>query len=163
DWRRVYVLDVQGRVWFSPTLTGPAATANQATWTWTQVTANLLGLPGATNLQRIAAETLHNTRVLLVAGEGGLFRRVGNGQWAEYGVGLPNSMGTVIERVRGADDVLVLGTLGRGAWTIPNASQTLDVPSTLTLIGNGGNNVFRLIRNAARPWLLDVFIYLDVN
>jgi len=72
-------------------------------------------------------------------------------------------MVTSIDLVRGADDLLILGTLGRGAWTIPNASQSLDVHSTLTLLGDGGNNVFNLVRNASRPWLLDVYIYLDVD
>ena len=157
DWRQIYALDAQGRVWFS----GDGAQANLGAWGWSQLTANLLALPGAKNLQRIAVEQLGASRVLLVGGEGGLFRRVADGNWVEYGSGIPNAMVTTVDRIDGADDVVLVGTLGRGAWVLPNASQTLAQPADLTLHGTSGNDVIQLERNASSPWLLDVFLYID--
>jgi outer membrane protein OmpA-like peptidoglycan-associated protein len=157
DWRQIYALDAQGRVWFS----GDGAQADLGTWNWSQLTANLLALPGAKTLQRIAVEQVGATRVVVVGGEGGVFRRVANGNWVEYGAGIPNAMVTTVDRITGADDVALVGTLGRGAWVLPNASQTLSQPAVLTLRGTGGNDVIQLERNAAQPALLDVFQYLD--
>ncbi|MEJ2698044.1 MAG: OmpA family protein [Desulfuromonadales bacterium] len=164
DWRNVYVLDAQGRVWFSDTLQGPGATAVETTWTWTNFTGNLPVLTGADNLQRIEVDIVFNERVILVGGETGVFRRIGAGRWSEYGAGLPNALVTAVERVDNPpDDLLLVGTLGRGAWTLPDASLSLDVPGQLVLRGSGDNNVFELVRNAARPWLLDVYTHLDTE
>jgi len=156
DWRRVYVLDVYGRVWFSSD-----GANDPAAWNWEYLTGNLPTLPGAENLQRIAVVNIDGTSVLLAGGEGGLFRRVGDGDWCEYGVGLPNSMVTSIEYVGGADDVLIVGTLGRGAWILPHAGATLAEPTVLKIEGLETADVFYLERDPAKPWLLNVFQYLN--
>jgi hypothetical protein len=44
---------------------------------------------------------------------------------------------------------------------LPHASQSLATPGQLILRGTAGKDVFNLERDAARPWLLDVFEYLD--
>src|SRR4029077_16994042 len=53
-------------------------------------------------------------------------------------------------------------TLGRGAWTINGASAALVTPAILTITGDtdarGENDAIRLTRDAARPWMLDVFL-----
>ncbi|MEE8524882.1 MAG: hypothetical protein V3T72_13190, partial [Thermoanaerobaculia bacterium] len=161
DWRRVWVL-AGGQVWFSQTSlapTDPMDPNNPAKWTWTQL-GELSTLNGTSNLRSIAVETAGGTDVVLVGGEGGVFRRVGMGNWAEYGEGFPNTLVTDLDRIRVADDVVLAGSLGRGAWTIPNASQTLAESPTLTLEGSSADNVFYLERNADEPWMLDVFQYL---
>ena len=156
DWCRVYVLDAYGRVWFSSD-----GANDPAAWNWEYLTGNLPNLPGAENLQRISVADIDGTTVLFVGGEGGLFRRVGDGDWSEYGVGLPNSMVTSIEYIGGADDVLIVGTLGRGAWILPHASATLAEPTVLKIEGLETEDVFYLERDSDRPWLLNVFQYLN--
>ena len=99
--------------------------------------------------------------VVLVGGQGGVFRRIADGPWHEYGVGLPNALTTVLERVGGTDDLLLQGTFGRGAWTLDLASQTLGTPTELTIKGTSGDDEIVLRRNALQPWLLDVFLFAD--
>ena len=168
DWRRVYVLDNSGEVWFS---------ANAGD-TWSSITGRLesLAFDYPTNWRTIAVVRppgLSGTDdpVLLVGGEGGVYRRVGGSgrpaRWAEFGGGLPNTIVTDIE-YNAADDVLLAGTLGRGAWTIPRANHSLlqrpelraegsdaedDTPFTLDDI----DERFFVERNASHPWMLDVY------
>lgn len=156
DWRRIFVLDDRGQVWFSSDGGSDPSTA----WTWTQLTGNLGSLPGGQNLQKIAVDSASGEDVILVGGAGGLFRKVGSGGWAEFGAGLPNVLVTDIDVVSGNDDLLLVGTLGRGAWTIGGVSQSLHLPSILSLEGSDGvDDVFELERNLSQPWLLDVFHY----
>jgi len=97
---------------------------------------------------------------VLAAGEGGVFRKIGSGPWTEYGAGLPNVLTTAVERYPTPDDILLAGTLGRGAWTIPNAGRTIGVPGTIVIDGTDQAEDFKLVRNADEPWLLDVFVNL---
>ena len=94
---------------------------------WTDITGNITTdgagtfrsiayIPGATS-DRIAVGT--NAGVL-VSGEGSF------GTWFKLGSGLPNAPVWDLDYDE-VDDVLVAGTLGRGAWTLANAS-TIDVP-----------------------------------
>jgi Ca2+-binding RTX toxin-like protein/outer membrane protein OmpA-like peptidoglycan-associated protein len=167
DWRRVWVLDTSGRIWFSPNA-GQAAAFDSDDASpdldkfWKQVDPGLSNLPGAFLLQQIAAAKVGGTDVLLAGGQGGVFRKIGdNGPWHEYGVGLPNALNTVIKRIGGVDDLLLAGTFGRGAWTLDNASQTLATPTVLTITGSGDDDEIVLRRNATQPWLLDVFLFAD--
>ena len=124
DIRHIYVLDVNGRIWFSddgdndPSITD---SANPDRWMWENLTGNLLSLIGADTLQKVIVDTSSGTRVLWATGSGGVYRRVGNDLWTEYGAGLPNTLATDIEFKQGIknaktlfDDVLLAGTLGRG-------------------------------------------------
>src|SRR5262249_5480536 len=54
---------------------------------------------------------------------------------------------------------LLAGTQGRGAWTVPDASESILTHSELFLEGTANADVFELERDAASPWLLDVFVY----
>ncbi len=162
DWRKVYVLDENGDIWFSPNAGQTAVFPGEGgpnTAFWDQLSnIQLKTLPGADLLQQIAVERIGDTVVVLVSGEGGVFRKVGNGRWHEYGAGLPNSVATSLEQ---ADSLLLAGTFGRGAWTVSTASGTLGTPAGLHLSGSGNDDVFYLERDAAQPWLLNVFTYLD--
>lgn len=94
---------------------------------WTDITGNITAdgagtfraiayIPNATG-DRIAIGTNAGVRV---SGEGSF------GTWFKLGTRLPNA--PVWDLVYdGSDDVLVAGTLGRGAWTLENAS-TIKVP-----------------------------------
>ncbi|MEA2734386.1 MAG: hypothetical protein QOE14_837, partial [Humisphaera sp.] len=185
DWRHVYVLDASGRIWFSddgaknPALQMDNSTA--ANWQWTELTKqtnNLLTLPGATNLQDIAIHRTATRRVILVGGDGGLFRRVdnltlpANGNWHEYGGGptvngvatpngggLPNAMVSDIEFT--TNNQVLVGTMGRGAFTAPTAD--LINPGLVSITGTAGADVLKLRRDAARPWLLNIYEYLVGN
>jgi len=163
QWRNVYVLTEKGDVWFSAD--GEENPAGN--WTWTNLTkgSNLKSLPGAENLQSIVVDTSSGTPVILVGGLGGVFRAIGHsGTWTEFGAGLPNALVTDIDYDKTDGDVLLVGTLGRGAWTIESASETLAQTSTLVLQGSDSvNDVFHVERNSKKPWLLDVFLYRDLE
>lgn len=139
---------------------GAWVSPNTSTSVLSALTNHLASLPGATSFQRIEVDNVGGSIVLLAAGEGGVFRKIGSGPWTEYGVGLPNVLTTAIERYPTPDDILLAGTLGRGAWTIPNAGQTIGVPGTIVIDGADQAEVFKLVRNADEPWLLDVFVNL---
>ncbi len=173
DWHNVWVLDANGNIWFSPNA-GQTKVFNAggdpgSTNAWKQLTENLPLLPGTKLLQQIAVAKYHLSgisptpvvTVLLVGGEGGVYRKIDDGPWHEFGEGLPNAMATGLEYMGGIDNLVLAGTFGRGAWTIPDARSKLDVPSVLTITGSAGNDVFVLERNATHPWLLDVYQFLE--
>ena len=66
---------------------------------------------------------------------GRVFRMLTNnpGVWSEFGAGLPNTVVDVEYNL--ADDVLVAGTFGHGAWTIEDASDFLTVNGALQIFG----------------------------
>ena len=64
-------------------------------------------------------------------------------------------------RYDAADKVLLAATLGRGAWTIPNADQTLGVDPVLNITGRDSNtnrDVIWLVRDGIKPWLVKVLL-----
>lgn len=163
NWQRVWVLDAQGNVWFSPN-------AGQTAWDtdnnpvtadkfWGKISDGLSNLPGAKLSQQITVDRIGGKDVVLVGGQGGVFRKIDDGPWHEYGVGLPNAMVTSLDRIGGADDLLLAGTFGRGAWTLDNAGLTLAAPTVMTITGTAGSDEIVLRRNEAHPWLLDVFLF----
>jgi RTX calcium-binding nonapeptide repeat (4 copies) len=161
NFRTAYLLTSNGHI----TRLDNAGLASQAT---TDITGNLDDLEGVTNLQTI--EIFRSTaglRVILVGGRDGVYRTIdsdteGTGaSWHEFGAGLPNAPVTDIV-FDPTDNRLVVSTLGRGAWTISNASTVLVTPAVLTVTGDsdavGQNDSIGLIRNDDRPWMLDVFL-----
>ena len=52
--------------------------------------------------QVVADEKVNGNDVVLVGGQGGVFRRIADGSWHEYGAGLPNALTTVLERCSAA-------------------------------------------------------------
>jgi uncharacterized delta-60 repeat protein len=129
DWRRAYVLDQLGRVWRTSD-----AGATVGGWV------NLTGAPGnndslsslSTDLRAIelyAPTAVSGQEVMLVAGVGGVFatrnpNAASGVVWTKYGPNFANAIVTDLH-YDPTDDVLVAGTLGRGAWALPKASETL--------------------------------------
>lgn len=172
DWQRGYLIDALNRVW-------RFVNAGNLASDWTDITSNLTNL--STNLRTI--EVFPNTaaaddEVVLVGGDGGVFRTLNPnaGQstlWTEFGANLPNAVATDLHYVRHfdpaspndpRDDVLLVGTLGRGAWTISDASDEITAPGDLVIDGFNltiFDDTFRLILNEHNPLMLDVFVNND--
>ncbi|MBO0800682.1 MAG: hypothetical protein J2P31_17830, partial [Blastocatellia bacterium] len=96
--------------------------------TWTDITGNLQSLnPG--QLRSIAFVTNSTGEALLVGGNNGVFvalARTGFVIWDRLGSGFPNAQVYDLD-YNSLDDILIAGTLGRGAWALnhPAFSATL--------------------------------------
>ncbi|MBL9139058.1 MAG: M10 family metallopeptidase C-terminal domain-containing protein [Verrucomicrobiales bacterium] len=80
--------------------------------------------------------------------------------WVRFGSGLPNVPVSDLE-YDATDDVLVAGTLGRGAWSVLNASQVLFEDRVLRIDTAGSDDEvrIRLAANAvAGPSMLEVVV-----
>jgi hypothetical protein len=164
DWRQVFVLDTNGAIWTSSN--GDAA---HGALVWTPVDTVSLGeiTRLATEIQRLEVVNVGSDLVLLAGGLGGVYRCLNplspNARWSEFGNNLPNMLVTDLHYEE-ADDLLLVGTHGRGAWTMESAARYLASPSRLMLTGANGINElgvvddnFYLVRNAQEPWMLDIF------
>src|SRR5262245_15716697 len=120
DWRSAYVVDMNHV--FRTTDAGA---------TWTDITGNLAEFgAGDFNTNAFVAGA---TKVLLVGTDAGVFVSLSSSgfkSWNKLGTGLPNApVADLVYDV--ADDVLVAGTLGRGAWTITNLKNLTQLPPGL--------------------------------
>jgi hypothetical protein len=109
DWRSAYVID-----------SNQVFRTTDAGATWTDITGNLAELgAGDFNASAFVAGA---TKALLVGTNAGVFVSLSSSgftSWNKLGTGLPNvPVWDLVYDVR--DDVLVAGTLGRGAWTLTN-------------------------------------------
>jgi hypothetical protein len=96
---------------------------------WTDITGNL------TSVNLRAVEFIPAAGgALVVGGQSGVFvmLTVNPGVWSKLGTGLPNAPVWDLE-YDVTDDVLVAGTLGRGAWLVPDVSQALVLPVALDI------------------------------
>ena len=160
DFTRAYILDTTGRVWRT---TDAGATAAG----WTELTGNLSTSSFISQLTTIAfvAGGTGDSDVLTVGGLGGVARTLldttSAGTWLEVGGNLPNVRAFDL-RYNAADDVLLAGTIGRGAWIADNASLVLQDTPVLTVCGDedfvNQDDIIRLVRNPGNPALLQVFI-----
>jgi hypothetical protein len=135
DFRTLYVLDSSGHV-----RKGVFATlGNTASATWTDLTGNL----GQVCTRPFALEVYDPTpggqlgdEVPLVGGFGGVFRRLPDAPdpgWTRFGFGLPDAQVEDLHYIppvtlangKPGGDLLLVGTLGRGAWTVPDAGANL--------------------------------------
>ena len=112
DYRNVYVLDENNRIW---------ASFNEGA-NWTDLTLNLTNLcPDVRCLELFSPTNTPINTVLLAGGLGGIFqmRRPGGGGtlWTNLSSGLPHAM-FLDMHYNYANNVLVAGSLGRGAWTL---------------------------------------------
>jgi hypothetical protein len=152
DWHSAYVLDASSQVWH----TGDAGAS------WTDITGNLpkitgpLGLYGAGTTGSITFANSTGLPEILVGGANGQIYRMyvtDPENWTALGYNLPNAyVGDL--RYNAAADVLVVGTLGRGAFAIPQFSQWVGPLE----ISDSGQFRLRLVRDATNPALLDIFI-----
>ncbi|UOQ90603.1 hypothetical protein MUN74_06745 [Agromyces endophyticus] len=98
--------------------------------TFTEVTGNLGGLAPGANVRSLEIVPVPGTNVLaLLAGtDAGVFvsQTQNLGVWAELGSGLPNTIAFDLH-VDPADDVLLVGTMGRGSWLVDDISDVIPV------------------------------------
>jgi len=165
DWHTAVILDADGRVW--RTSDAGATSAN-----WTNLTGNLGSVPGSWRTIEYIQSVLHPGGIVLVGGTSGVYRTLDPGTnpiWTKFGNGLPHAVVKdlhyypAVNTVNGpSGDVLLAGTFGRGAWTIPNAIPSLNTPGDLEIRGDtnfpGETDVIRLDRDANIPGVLNVFI-----
>jgi hypothetical protein len=129
--RRLFVLDSSDRVW---------ATFNLGA-SWINLTSNLASLAptGISDLQTIAFvgnSTNYDNAILTVGGWGGAFALRSPGlagtttTWADMGTGLSNAV-VMDLRYDAKDNILVAGTLGRGAWSLSNPGSEVPAPGPL--------------------------------
>ena len=168
DWRHVYVLDEHGGIFFSPN-GGAAPDAPASTWAWQPLVvmfdANIYDLPGGQNLQTLMVyhRALGEPTVVLVGGDGGVYRRIdAEGPWSRLGAGMPQVMVTDLDYDGGdpavpGDEVLVAGTLGRGAWILNNPDAVLTTHPKTTVIGSDADDVFRLVLSPVNPLNVDLY------
>ena len=149
DWQTAYVADVNDRV-FVTTDGGMA---------WNEITGNLAN----NTLRTIQFIGGTSSDAILVGGDDGVYRMRTSapGMWSEFGAGLPNAPVREI-RYDAADDVLLAGTQGRGAWTIFDASDTVFTKGVLVIEGDddflGQDDLIRLELDQNNPSLLNVFV-----
>jgi hypothetical protein len=148
DWHTAYVLDTFGRVWRT-TNTGAS---------WTNLTGNLASLTPSARV--IEVVHIGANVAILVGGQGGVFRALNPGAtatWSRFGSSESNAIVRDLH-YNATDNVLVVGTLGRGAWKVTSASTTLFQTSVVTVDGTAGNDVITLARDPNIPGILNVFL-----
>jgi hypothetical protein len=128
---------------------------------WSDITGNLTNQVVLN--ARLAVIPGAGQDAVLFGGSGGVFRMLTSAPnlWTKFGAGLPNALvGGMVYNA--ADDVLVVGTHGRGAWELPNASTSVFTPGVLEIDGDtdfpGENDTIKLVIDASNPALLDVFL-----
>ncbi|MCA8995749.1 MAG: hypothetical protein KDA80_02160 [Planctomycetaceae bacterium] len=145
DWMRAYVID-SNQVFFT----------NDAGASWTDVTGDLMSLAGS-SIRAIEYVPGAFDRIV-VGGALGVFEVAvdmaidNTTMWTEIGTNLPNAV--VSELVYdAADDLLIVGTFGRGVWSYPNAGLTLAGEPTLSVsispdaINEGDTTTVTITRN----------------
>jgi hypothetical protein len=157
DWHTAYIVDRNGSVF-------KAVTDNTGTNT---VFTNLTGNLGSFTTDLRTIQLVRNGAsdpVLLVGGQGGVYRASNPNSapnWSDLGINLPNAIAQDLI-YDATDDLLAVGTYGRGAWTIATASVVLQEQSVLTVCGDedgvNQDDTFLLIRNPGNPLLLDVYV-----
>lgn len=131
EWRSAFVIDEDDV--FQTTDTGT---------TWNNITGNLRQFAGGLelNLRTIEFISSPDLQGLVVGTNFGVFSSVGNDftDWLELGTDLPNVPVWDLDYDE-ADNLLVAGTLGRGAWTLPDISTLITVGITNLGTSNDDN------------------------
>jgi hypothetical protein len=107
DWRRGYVLDDTGKVF----------RFEDAGAKWTEITKNLTSfVDDVRAIELFTPTSAAGDDVVLVSGFGGVYRLNpgSNAEWTSFGGNLPNAVTRDIV-YNEPDDVLIVGTYGRGA------------------------------------------------
>ena len=101
------------------------STDSGATWSNLGVGLGALGIHQTRTLQFISK---NGASAILVGGLGGFYAQKleANATWFKVGEGMPN-VPVVDSRYDEVDDVLIAGTLGRGAYTLPGVSASVFV------------------------------------
>jgi photosystem II stability/assembly factor-like uncharacterized protein len=124
DWQIAVVADNNGQVWYT----------TNGGQSFTNITANLLGLNGkAADLHSLAFVPSETTSLIYVGTQDGVYQYQTANQtagWSRYGASLPDVPVFSLEYVPG-QQLLVAGTLGRGAFIISAVGNAGDVSITL--------------------------------
>ncbi|HEX4997070.1 MAG TPA: LEPR-XLL domain-containing protein, partial [Terriglobia bacterium] len=181
DWRRVFVLDNQGRIWYNRLQTSDATPTSSVMFdgAWVDLTANgnLGDLTWGVRAIEVAVVDPKNVAMaeddviaVLVGAQGGVYQA--NVDLANlpsamnplyfhgFGYGLPNVVAKDLIYDK-QDNVLVVGTLGRGAWIMQNALAAMQTESQLVILGSKSamtGDQIKLQRNASAPWMMDVVV-----
>ena len=112
DWASAYVLDGD-QLWMTPD-------AGATTWT------DLTGTLADPDLRTVVYVETGAADGIIVGGRYGVFGTLTAtpGQWLELDSSLPNALVFDLD-YDATDDVLLAGTIGRGAWTIPTFRETM--------------------------------------
>jgi hypothetical protein len=142
---------------------------------WTDQTGNLGSFAGDLRTITVYRDRSGANLALLVGGQGGVYRTINppptisptvtclsspaaaSPIWTKFGVNLPNAPVTDLHYDPN-NDVLLAGTLGRGAWTVPQLSASVLIPGTLEIDDANAGDTIHLARDANNPLLLDVSI-----
>ena len=151
DWRIAYAVD-KDNVWI----------ISNAGAGWTNITGSLPG-KNLGNISGIEVVSTSNGKALLVGGIDGVyvaFVNPGdptsfNTSWSVFGDGLPhvNVRDLFYEP---QDDLLVVGTIGRGAWSVSGVAQELGELEVLKIDGSSGNDTIELRRSDAVMGAIEV-------
>ena len=151
DWATAYVIDAD-----------EVFATFDAGLSWDNITENLGAV--TSDLRSVELVTGGSGDMLLVGSLMGVFRsEVGpsvTARWTEFGTGLPNALLRDLQFDAG-DDILVAGSWGRGAWTIPDVSLSIFTPGQLVIDGEllpDQDDDIRLVRREANTLLLDVYM-----
>jgi hypothetical protein len=129
NWKIAFIVDANNRVWMT---TDAGATAAG----WKDLTGNLAD-PNLRSLAFIPNESDPNNYALMAGGQGGVYRMLGSapGVWGVLGSGLPNAPVFALTYSGPRNkDTLVVGTLGRGAWTLSPAAGNPALFSALPAV-----------------------------
>jgi hypothetical protein len=152
DWHSAFVVDGDGRIYHGLT------NDDGSSVTWTELTGNLYTF--TRDLRAITVYHSGSNLVLLVGGQEGVYRTLDPGDasplWSKFGRNLPNAPVTSLH-YDPTNDVLLAGTFGRGAWTIPNLSASVLTPGTLEIDTSANDNI-GLALDANNPLLLDLSV-----
>jgi Ca2+-binding RTX toxin-like protein len=155
NWKRVYVTD--GTNVFRSTDAGVS---------WARVGSASTVAGSINSIDVFGASTAPDDEIVIIAATNGVFRcrnaTAGlNARWSEFGGNLANAPAVDVH-YDATDDVVVVGTHGRGAWTMPSASTSLGLTGVLQIDGdqdfNNEPDVIRLVIDAGNPGMLDVFL-----
>ena len=150
DWRTAYAVD--SRNVYQTTDAG-------ANW---QVISSQLGVPNLRSVEFV--ETDSGRDALLVGTNLGVYRAfdpVPGVAWTEVGRALPNALIADIDFTDvpgGADDMLAVGTLGRGVFSLSgDADVVLGQDSVLTITGTAADDFFTVQRKEGNSSILEIF------
>ncbi|MBI2924677.1 MAG: carboxypeptidase regulatory-like domain-containing protein, partial [Verrucomicrobia bacterium] len=168
NWRTVFAVD-EAHVWL-------ITVADDGSVAFKDATGNLGDLTG--QFESVAVVSRGGRLVVAVGTRNGVYRMAPGdlatfseaehprAVWTRFGTGLPNALVTDLQfderdPANPNDDVLVAGTLGRGAWLIHDAMDALLTDPALRIeTGDGGQEVrLRLaVELSARPSTLEILI-----
>lgn len=119
DWNSVFTID------FNSVFASFDVGAN-----WSDITGDLLSLGGRLSSINFVSSDIGDA--VIVGTDSGIFQSVVGalGTWTALGSGLPNVLAFDLD-YNAADDVLVVGTLGRGAWALSNVTDLIAVDSDI--------------------------------